>query len=127
MPTTYVVGAGAGFAGDRIEPAVNMARSGMVDAIALECLAERTLIAALAKGADVVITGRVADSSLFAAAPVEAMELDEKALAGALTLGHLLECSGQLSGGNLTEPHQPDLSSAEYARIGYPVGELSRD
>src|SRR2546429_9246435 len=47
MPTTYVVGAGAGFAGDRIEPAVNMARSGMVDAIALECLAERTLIAAL--------------------------------------------------------------------------------
>ena len=231
MRNTFVIGAGAGFAGDRIEPAVNMARSGAVDAIALECLAERTLIAALrarqasagggydarlrrrlkpllavtgrrcrvltnlgaanplaaaraaralaieigkpdlriaavigddvgdrvgdidwteptaggewigahvyigiepmvaalAQGADVVITGRVADSSLFAAAPVEAMDLDEKALAGALTLGHLLECSGQLSGGNLNEPNQPDLTAAEYARIGYPIGELARD
>lgn len=230
-PTTFTLGAGAGFAGDRIEPAVNMARSGQVDAIALECLAERTLIAALrarqankdsgfdprirrrlrpllaasgkrckvltnlgaanpaaaahaarkvadeagakdlrvaavlgddvadrvaeiewmesteggewigahaylgiepmvqalADGADVVITGRVADSSLFAAAPVHAMRLDPSALAGALTLGHLLECSGQLSGGNLTEPHLPDLTPAEYARIGYPVGELQRD
>ena len=44
---SFVIGAGAGFAGDRIEPAVSMARSGAVDAIALECLAERTLIAAL--------------------------------------------------------------------------------
>ena len=42
-----MIGAGAGFAGDRIEPAVELARSGTVDAIALECLAERTLIAAL--------------------------------------------------------------------------------
>ena len=229
--STFVIGAGAGFAGDRIEPAVNMARSGIVDAIALECLAERTLIAALrsrqtssetgydprlrrrlrpllaatgkrcrvlsnlgaanpaaaarvaralaqesgvsqlriaavigddvgnrvgeidwmesaaggewigahaylgidpmvealAGGADVVITGRVADSSLFAAAPVHAMTLDAAGLAGALTLGHLLECSGQLSGGNLSEPHQPDLSVAEYVRLGYPVGELQRD
>ena len=47
MKSNYVIGAGAGFAGDRIEPAVNMARSGAVDAIALECLAERTLITAL--------------------------------------------------------------------------------
>jgi ribosomal protein L31E len=230
----FAIGAGAGFAGDRIEPAVNMARSGTVDAIALECLAERTLIAALrsrqasreagydprlrrrlspllaasgkrcrvlsnlgaahpaaaaraarkvadqvgarelriaavvgddvadrladvewmestaggewigahaylgiepmvqalAEGADVVITGRVADSSLFAAAPVHAMGLDAaspEALAGALTLGHLLECSGQLSGGNFTEPHRADLSAEEFARIGYPVGELQRD
>ena len=51
-----------------------------------------------------MLTGRVADSSLFAAAPVQALELDDAGLAGALTLGHLLECSGQLSGGNLTEP-----------------------
>jgi len=41
------VGSGAGFAGDRIEPAVALAASGEVDAVALECLAERTLIAAL--------------------------------------------------------------------------------
>src|SRR4051812_38817459 len=43
----FTIGAGAGFAGDRIEPAVHMAASGEVDAIALECLAERTLVNAL--------------------------------------------------------------------------------
>lgn len=41
---TFTIGAGAGFAGDRIEPAVSMAQSGEVDAIALECLGERTLV-----------------------------------------------------------------------------------
>src|SRR4051812_18261198 len=44
---SFTIGAGAGFAGDRIEPAVQMARSGEVDAIALECLAERTLVTAI--------------------------------------------------------------------------------
>ena len=47
------VGCGAGFAGDRVDPAVRMAASGEVDAIALECLAERTLLPALkARAAD---------------------------------------------------------------------------
>ena len=41
-----VLGAGAGFAGDRIDPAVVLARSG-VDAVVLECLAERTLVPAI--------------------------------------------------------------------------------
>ena len=46
-PFAYSVGAGAGFAGDRIDPAVALARSGQIDAIGLECLAERTLVPAL--------------------------------------------------------------------------------
>ena len=45
--SSFTIGAGAGFAGDRIEPAVQMAQSGEVDAIALECLAERTLVNAI--------------------------------------------------------------------------------
>ncbi|NBT69455.1 MAG: acyclic terpene utilization AtuA family protein, partial [Betaproteobacteria bacterium] len=36
------VGSGAGFAGDRIDPAVRLVQSGEIDTIALECLAERT-------------------------------------------------------------------------------------
>lgn len=227
----FTIGAGAGFAGDRIEPAVHMAQSGEVDAIALECLAERTLVnalrmreasaeagydprlvrrfrpllphvacgcrivtnlgaanpaaagraarrlardlglpalriaavigddvlaqvrevewtqpiedgawigahaylgldpmvAALAAGADIVITGRVADSSLVAAAPVQALDLDGQAVAGALTAGHLLECSGQLSGGNLTEPGIPDLSAEALASLGYPIADVFPD
>ena len=41
------IGAGAGFAGDRIDPAVALANSGAVDAVVLECLAERTLVPAI--------------------------------------------------------------------------------
>ena len=55
MGTTTIcrIGAGAGFAGDRIDPAVTLAASGEVDVVALECLAERTLLPALkARAAD---------------------------------------------------------------------------
>ena len=46
------VGAGAGFAGDRIDPALDLVRSGLIDTIALECLAERTLVPAIKLRAD---------------------------------------------------------------------------
>lgn len=37
------LGAGAGFAGDRIEPAIELARNGRLDYLVFECLAERTI------------------------------------------------------------------------------------
>ena len=37
------IGAGAGFAGDRIDPAVDLAKRGKLDVLAFECVAERTL------------------------------------------------------------------------------------
>ncbi|HZD51914.1 MAG TPA: acyclic terpene utilization AtuA family protein [Woeseiaceae bacterium] len=37
------IGAGAGYAGDRIEPAVDLIESGELDYIVFECLAERTI------------------------------------------------------------------------------------
>ena len=37
------IGGGAGFAGDRIEPAVELATHGSLDYLVLECLAERTI------------------------------------------------------------------------------------
>jgi len=40
---TVRIGAGAGFAGDRIDPAVDLARRGKLDFLAFECVAERTL------------------------------------------------------------------------------------
>jgi hypothetical protein len=229
-----VLGAGAGFAGDRIDPAVVLARSG-VDAVVLECLAERTLVPAirarrdnpqagydprlvrrltpllpvarekgcrivsnlgaanpvaaaeriarlarelglpglkvaaivgddvldraaqvrwvrdpgapllgahaylgchpladaLAQGADVVVTGRVADSALFSAVARDRLEPGESALAGAIGVGHLLECGGQLTGGNY-EPIAgaglpPPLSAEQYARLGYPLARVMAD
>jgi len=41
--TTVRIGSGAGFAGDRIEPAVELATHGSLDYLVLECLAERTI------------------------------------------------------------------------------------
>ncbi|MBX3611523.1 MAG: DUF1446 domain-containing protein [Hydrogenophaga sp.] len=90
---------------------------------------------ALDEGADIVITGRVADAALFLG-PIahahgwriegasEGAELDR--LAQGLTVGHLLECSGQGSGGNFGAQGMwqsiPDL-----AHIGYPIAEVWAD
>ena len=225
------VGGGAGFAGDRVDPAVALAASGEVDAVVLECLAERTLvpglrarrrnpeagadprlrrrlapllpvvrkagcriisnlgaanpaaaarqiaglaeevgapgmrvagvvgddvarhrdaiawegpiqgtllgahaylgteglIAAINDGADVVVTGRVADSALFAAELAPHIEEGDDAFANAVMIGHLLECSGQISGGNFEAPGGESLDGAGFARLGYPIARVARD
>ena len=225
------VGGGAGFAGDRIDPAVALAASGEVDAVVLECLAERTLvpglrarrqnpeagadprlrrrlapllpaarktgcriisnlgaanpaaaarqiarlgaevgagrirvagvvgddvarhrdaiawerpiegtllgahaylgteglIEAIEGGADVVVTGRVADSALFAAELAPHLDGSEDAFANATMIGHLLECSGQITGGNFEAPGGDSLDGAGFARLGYPIARVARD
>ncbi|RDS99434.1 acyclic terpene utilization AtuA family protein, partial [Burkholderia contaminans] len=37
------IGAGAGYSGDRIEPAVELAEHGQLDYLVFECLAQRTI------------------------------------------------------------------------------------
>ncbi|MDP6707370.1 MAG: DUF1446 domain-containing protein [Alphaproteobacteria bacterium] len=226
-----VVACGAGFAGDRTEPAVALAASGQVHAVSLECLAERTLVPGLrarrsdpeagadprlerrlrpllpvaaANGcriisnlgaanpraagrriarlagecgcsglrvaavvgddvmalaehvawqeafvgdllgahaylgaedlrqavedsADVVVTGRVADSALFSAELLPILENDGDALAGATTVGHLLECSGQVTGGNFEMPDGSSLSAEAFADLGFPLARVWAD
>jgi Acyclic terpene utilisation family protein AtuA len=225
-----VVAAGAGFAGDRVDPAVALARSGLVDCLVLECLAERTIVQglrarqldpaagydrrlrrrltpllppaaagcrivtnlgsanpaaaaaavaglatelglpglriagvlgddvmgigaavrwsrdedgewlgihaylgmdpivdALQAGADVVVTGRAADAALFAAPLRSTLDGGADAVAGALAVGHLLECSGQLTGGNFDPPGERGLAAADYASLGFPMAEVAAD
>ena len=51
--TTIRIGCGAGFSGDRIEPAVELATKGSLDYLVFECLAERTIaLAQLARAQD---------------------------------------------------------------------------
>ena len=64
--TSIRIGAGAGYAGDRIPPAVALAREGQLDYLVFECLAERTsALAQLArrqqpdKGFDPLLAGRM--------------------------------------------------------------------
>ncbi len=50
---TYRIGSGAGYSGDRIDPAQDLAERGELDALVFECLAERTIaLAQLRRAAD---------------------------------------------------------------------------
>ncbi|WP_308819117.1 acyclic terpene utilization AtuA family protein [Pseudonocardia alni] len=238
MPSaTTRIGSGAGFAGDRIGPAVDLARRGALDDLVLECLAERTIALghrrrladpatgydprlgqrltallpdllaggvrlltnmgaanppaagrvvrehldrlgsaapvavvtgddvldvvdpaaraaedgvplhehgelvsanaylgadaiapALDTGAAVVVTGRVADPSLFLAPLAHRLGWDldhpDEAAAGTL-VGHLLECAGQLTGGYAADPGHLDVP--RLADLGFPFADVVAD
>jgi hypothetical protein len=98
-------------------------------------LGAQPIVQALDAGADIVITGRVADAALFLGPLVHSLgwkltgaeaEADLNRLAQGLTVGHLLECSGQGSGGNFGSQGAwqaiPDLT-----HIGYPIAEVWED
>jgi hypothetical protein len=85
------------------------------------------IVEALARGANVVITGRSTDTALtmaplrheFAWGPT-----DWDRLAAGIVAGHILECGAQCSGGNCLYDWRniPDL-----ANVGYPIVEATAD
>jgi hypothetical protein len=80
---------------------------------------------ALERGADLVITGRVADPSLILAplAFEHAWPEDDWHRLGAGTIvGHLLECAAQVTGGYFADPGFKDVPSL--ADVGYPIAEV---
>ena len=83
---------------------------------------------ALREGADVVVTGRVADPSLTlgpALAHFGWATDDWDRLAGATMAGHLLECGAQVTGGYFADPGYKDVPAL--ARVGYPIAEIAAD
>ena len=86
------------------------------------------IVDALARGADVVITGRVADPALFLAPLIHefgwAMDDFDKLGKGTL-VGHLLECAGQVTGGYFADPGYRDVP--DLARLGFPLAEVAFD
>jgi hypothetical protein len=86
------------------------------------------IIGALAAGADIVLTGRVADPSLFVAPLVHEFgwSLDDwQQLGQATVAGHLLECAGQVTGGYFADPGIKDVPAL--ARLGFPIAEVGSD
>lgn len=80
------------------------------------------LLPALRTGADVIITGRVADPSLFLAPILDRFgwALDDWRHLGAGTLvGHLLECAAQVTGGYFADPGKKDVPDLAY--VGFPI------
>jgi hypothetical protein len=83
--------------------------------------------AALDAGADVVITGRVADASLASGSAAWWWDWDPQdydRLAGAVVAGHVIECGAQSTGGNC-QYHWRDIP--DLAAIGYPIVECTDD
>ncbi len=86
----------------------------------------RGIAEALQRGADVVITGRVADAALvvgpaawrFGWAPDE-----WDRLAGAVVAGHVIECSAQATGGNFA--FFDEVPGLEHC--GFPIAEMAPD
>jgi hypothetical protein len=91
-------------------------------------LGAEPIVDALTRGADIVITGRVADPSLFVAplAVQHGWHLDDWERIGAGTVvGHLLECAGQVTGGYFADPGFKDVPNL--ARLGFPLAEVAAD
>jgi Acyclic terpene utilisation family protein AtuA len=86
------------------------------------------LLDALNAGADIIITGRVADPALFLAPLVHefAWALDDwDTLGQGTVVGHLLECAGQLTGGYFADPGYKDVPNL--AHLGFPLAEVAQD
>ncbi|WP_432241360.1 acyclic terpene utilization AtuA family protein [Herbaspirillum robiniae] len=86
------------------------------------------IVEALQGGADVVVTGRVADPALVLAPLVHEFGWaadDWDKLGQGTLVGHLLECAGQVTGGYFADPGKKDV--AGLARLGFPIGEVSAD
>nr|WP_198980652.1 acyclic terpene utilization AtuA family protein [Herbaspirillum sp. ASV7] len=86
------------------------------------------ILEALQAGADVIVTGRVADPALVLAPLVHEFGWaadDWDKLGQGTLVGHLLECAGQITGGYFADPDKKDV--AGLARLGFPIGEISAD
>lgn len=89
-------------------------------------LGAKSLVEALKRGADIIITGRVADPSLTVAACAAHFNWsfdDYGRLAQATIAGHLIECGTQVTGGISTG--WLDLPGRD--NIGFPVVEMQAD
>jgi Acyclic terpene utilisation family protein AtuA len=86
------------------------------------------LLPALQAGADVVITGRVADPALFLAPLMHHFGWqpdDWKQLGRGILVGHLLECAAQVSGGYIADPGFVDVPALH--EVGFPLAEVEAD
>ncbi len=102
---------------------------GMPPLTANAYLGGRGITAALAAGADVVITGRVTDAALVVGPAAwwhgwsydDAANLDR--LAGAVVAGHVIECGAQATGGNYA--FFTEVPGLEH--VGFPWAEVADD
>lgn len=86
------------------------------------------ILDALRQGADIVITGRVADPSLFVAPILDHFgwaDDDWRRLGQATLAGHMMECAAQVTGGYFADAGQKAVAGLE--ALGFPICELDAE
>ena len=91
-------------------------------------LGAEPIVAALREGARIVVTGRVADPSIFMAPMMHEFDwdtLDHRRLGPGNGIGHLLECGAQVTGGYFADPGFKDVP--EPWNLAFPIAEVEAD
>ena len=91
-------------------------------------LGAEPIVEALQNGARIVITGRVADPSIFMAPMMYEFgwdPMDHDRLGPGNGIGHLLECGAQVTGGYFSDPGFKDVP--EPWNFGFPIAEVDSD
>lgn len=91
-------------------------------------LGMKPLLEALHAGADVIITGRTADPSLFMAPLFHEFGWsvnDAKKLGKGTLVGHLLECAGQITGGYFADPGKQEIP--DLWNLGFPFADVDEE
>lgn len=107
------------------EPTQNIAHS-LISAEAY--LGTGPIVDALAEGAQIVVTGRVADPSLFLAPMVHEFGwdlLDHERVGAGSAIGHLMECGAQVTGGYFADPGLKDVP--EPWNLAFPIAEVDAE
>lgn len=86
------------------------------------------IVQALKEGADIIVTGRVADPALFLAPIIYEFGWDTKdynLMGKGIMTGHLLECAAQVCGGYFADPGYKDVP--DVWNVGFPIAEVSEN
>lgn len=109
-----------------IDKGITLADNRMLPVTANAYLGCWGIVEALKQGADIVVTGRVADASVVmgpAAYHFGWSQDNWNALAGAATAGHIIECGGQATGGNYSFFKEVPT----FTNVGFPIAEIHAD
>lgn len=86
------------------------------------------ILPALETGADIIITGRVADPSLFVSPLIYEFGWslgDANIIAKGTVIGHLMECAGQITGGYFADPVKKPIENM--TTLGHPFADVYPD
>ena len=116
----------AGEAFVHLDKGISLKDGGLVPITANAYLGGWGIAEALERGADIVVSGRVADASLVmgpAAWWFGWKRNDWDRLAGSAVAGHIVECGAQATGGNYSFIEEVP----SFLKVGYPIAEISAD